>query len=65
MLSKESGCSIRTIQKDISILIEKGYLFVLSGDTGRNSMYFFIKEPDIYTEDDLEKINKLMDGNYN
>lgn len=60
-LSEECDCSIRTVQRDIAILIEKGFLFTTTGHTGKNSNYFFIMEPDIYTKEELEKINKLME----
>ena len=60
VLSEECACSTRTVQRDIAILIENGFLFTTIGHTGKNSSYFFIREPGIYSKEELDKINKLI-----
>ena len=60
VLAEECDCSVRTVQRDIAILIEKGFLFATAGHSGKNSNYFFIREPDIYTKEENEKIYNLM-----
>jgi len=60
VLSKECDCSTRTIQRDIASLVENGFLFATAGHSGKNSNYYFIKETDLYTKEEIAIIKQLI-----
>lgn len=62
VIANECNCSTRTIQRDIATLTKDGFLYVTSGFTGKNSNYFFIKETDLYTKEEMEIIMNIKNN---